>query len=95
MQPFCYIYFYFLAGLPGIVSTLRTTASIALALPYIAESYGTRSGLAFHIGDTWPWRRYPVMYEGVGTRAVLGLPLSTGLDRLERRFCACVAAGSA
>lgn len=81
-------YVYLPASLPAILTALRQSVGIAVAVLYIAESTATRMGLGYYIiynGTTL--FNYPAMYAGVLAMSLLGLGLYFAVDWLERRLC--------
>ena len=79
---------YLPASLPAILTGLRQSVGIAVAVLYIAESTATRKGLGYYIvynGSTL--LDYPAMYAGVLAMSLLGLGLYFAVDWLERKIC--------
>lgn len=79
---------YLPASLPSILTALRQSVGIAVAVLYIAESTATRKGLGYYIvynGSTL--LDYPAMYAGVLAMSILGLSLYFAIDWLERLLC--------
>jgi ABC-type nitrate/sulfonate/bicarbonate transport system permease component len=79
---------YLPASLPAILTALRPSVGIAVAVLYIAESTATRKGLGYYIiynGSTL--LDYPAMYAGVLAMSLLGLGLYFSVDWLERKIC--------
>jgi len=79
---------YLPASLPAILTALRQSVGIAIAVLYIAESTATRKGLGYYIvynGSTL--LDYPAMYAGVLAMSILGLSLYFAIDWLERLLC--------
>ena len=79
---------YLPASLPAILTALRQSVGVAVAVLYIAESFATRRGLGYYIvynGSTL--LDYPAMYAGVLAMSLLGLGLYFTVDWMERRLC--------
>jgi NitT/TauT family transport system permease protein len=80
-------YVYFPASLPVIVTSLRISASLAIAILFIVEQSLTTHGLGyFIIVKTYQVLRYPEMYAGILAMSLLGSLLYFSLDWLERRI---------
>jgi NitT/TauT family transport system permease protein len=80
-----FFYVYLPASLPAILTALRVSVGIAVAVLYVAELYATRQGLGYYIflqGSTL--FNYPAMYAGLVAMALLGLGLYFAVDWLER-----------
>lgn len=86
-------YVYFPACLPAILTSLRISTGIVVAVLYLAESFAAKSGLGYYIMDTWQALAYPKMYSAIMTLCLLGLLLYFGFDLMERRFCRWVTVG--
>jgi ABC-type nitrate/sulfonate/bicarbonate transport system permease component len=82
-----FFYVYLPASLPAVLTALRVSVGIAVAVLYVAELYATRQGLGYYIflqGSTL--FNYPAMYAGIVAMALLGLGLYFSIDWLERRL---------
>lgn len=86
-------YVYFPACLPAILTSLRISTGIVIAVLYVAESFATKSGLGYYIMDAWQALAYPQMYSAILALCLLGLILYFGFDSTEKRFCRWVAIG--
>jgi NitT/TauT family transport system permease protein len=83
-----FFYVYLPASLPAVLTALRVSVGIAVAVLYVAELYATRQGLGYYIflqGSTL--LNFPAMYAGIVAMALLGLGLYFAVDWLERRLC--------
>jgi NitT/TauT family transport system permease protein len=83
-----FLYVYLPASLPAVLTALRVSVGIAVAVLYVAELYATRQGLGYYIflqGSSL--FNYPAMYAGIVAMALLGLGLYFAVDWLERRLC--------
>ena len=79
---------YFPACLPAILTALRQSIGLAVAVLYITELFATQRGLGYYIyiqGNTL--FDYPRMFAGVMAMSLLGLGLYFLVDGLERRLC--------
>jgi len=79
---------YLPASLPAILTALRQSVGVAVAVLYIAESFATRKGLGYYIvynGSSL--LNYPAMYAGVLAMSLLGLGLYFTVDWMERWLC--------
>jgi len=86
-------YVYFPACLPAILTSLRISTGIVIAVLYVAESFATKSGLGYLIMDAWQALAYPQMYSAILALCLLGLVLYFSFDLIEKRFCRWVAIG--
>jgi NitT/TauT family transport system permease protein len=83
-----FVYVYLPASLPAVLTALRVSVGIAVAVLYVAELYATRQGLGYYIflqGSSL--FNYPAMYAGIVAMALMGLGLYFAVDWLERRLC--------
>jgi ABC-type nitrate/sulfonate/bicarbonate transport system permease component len=83
-----FLYVYLPASLPAVLTALRVSVGIAVAVLYVAELYATRQGLGYYIflqGSSL--FNYPAMYAGIVAMALLGLGLYFAVDRLEHWLC--------
>lgn len=83
-----FFYVYLPASLPAVLTALRVSVGIAVAVLYVAELYATQQGLGYYIflqGSSL--FNYPAMYAGIVAMALLGLGLYFAIDWLERRLC--------
>jgi NitT/TauT family transport system permease protein len=79
---------YLPACLPGVLTAVRVSIGIAIAVLFFAESFATTSGLGYYIiVDTWGRLAYPDMYAGVLALSLLGLLLYLVVDRLQVQLC--------
>lgn len=86
-------YVYLPACLPAILTSLRISTGVVIAVLYLAESFAAKSGLGYYIMDTWQSLAYPRMYSAILMLCLLGLLLYFGFDLTERRLCRWVTAG--
>ena len=75
------------ACLPGILTALRTSLGIALALLFITETFAAFSGLGYFIMNRMEVRNYEEMYAAILTLAAIGIIAYMVLDIAERKLC--------
>ncbi len=86
---------YLPASVPAILTALRQSIGLAVAVLYVTELVATQRGLGYYIyvqGSTL--FDYPRMFAGVVAMSLLGLGLYFIVDGLERRLCPWQHAGS-
>ncbi len=72
------------AGIPGLLTALRVSVGIAVAVLFITEQSLTRWGLGYYIVvEAYQVLRYPEMYAGILAMGLLGLLLYAGIAGLE------------
>jgi ABC-type nitrate/sulfonate/bicarbonate transport system permease component len=79
---------YLPSSLPAILTALRQSIGVAVAVLYVAELFATQHGLGYYIylhGTTL--FDYPRMYAGVLAMSLLGLGLYFAVDWAHRRLC--------
>ncbi|MGN0947831.1 MAG: ABC transporter permease [Megasphaera sp.] len=75
------------ACLPGILTALRTSLGIALALLFITETFAAFSGLGYFIMNRMEIRNYEEMYAAILTLAAIGIIAYIALDKAEGKLC--------
>ena len=75
------------ACLPGILTALRMSLGIAMALLFITETFAAFSGLGYFIMNRMEVRNYGEMYAAILTLAFIGIILYSLLDVAERKLC--------
>ena len=79
---------YLPASLPAILTALRQSVGVAVAVLYIAEAFATQKGLGYYIYYSGSnLMNYPAMYAGVLAMSLLGLGLYFTVDWMERKLC--------
>ena len=79
---------YLPASLPAILTALRQSVGVAVAVLYIAEAFATQKGLGYYIYYSGSnLMNYPAMYAGVLAMSILGLGLYFTIDWMERKLC--------
>lgn len=78
-------YVYIPASLPAVLTALRVSVGIAIAVLVFVEQSLTRVGLGYYIFvETYPTLRYRQMWAGILAMSLLGLLLYFALNALER-----------
>lgn len=75
------------AILPSLLTSLRIGAGTSLAVLFLVEAYGTRSGMGYYILDAWSRIDYVEMYGGIVIISLAGAALFLLADLLHRRLC--------
>ena len=78
-------YVYLPVSLPAVVTALRVSSAIAIAVLYIAEQTGTLNGLGAYIKNNFQMVQYAKVYAGVLAMSALGMAVFAALRALERR----------
>lgn len=79
---------YLPATLPAMLSAVRVSVGIAVAVLFITEQSLTQWGLGYYIVvETYQTLRYPEMYAGIMAMGLLGLTLYFCIAGLERALC--------
>jgi NitT/TauT family transport system permease protein len=73
--------------LPHILTGLRITTGVAIAVLFFAETFASFDGLGYFILDGMETREYTVMYAGIIGMGSLGLLFYALIGLLERIFC--------
>lgn len=69
-----------------LFTSLRIGLGTAISVLFFTETFGTRYGLGHFIMDSWLRVNYAQMYIGIVCLGLIGLLLTAGLDRLDRRI---------
>lgn len=72
------------ATVPQLLSTTRISTATALSVLFLAEAFGTRSGIGFFIMDAMQRINYTEMYAGIFLLGCLGIFSFQGIDFLEK-----------
>jgi NitT/TauT family transport system permease protein len=75
------------AALADVLTMLRQSVGMAMAVLFLAETYATDRGLGFLIVDFKSRVEYDKMYAAILVMAVLGVAFFMVIDLLEWRFC--------
>lgn len=75
------------AALPEIFTALRIGIGTAVAVLFLAESFGGNSGLGYYIVDSWARIDYASMFAGILGMALLGVVFYEALELAEARAC--------
>jgi len=76
----------FPAILPSILSTLRTSVGIGIAILFFAETYATDKGLGYFIMNHWSLLNYSEMYSGILLLGIIGYVIFRWVDLLRYKF---------
>lgn len=71
-------------AMPGILTGLQLSLTIALLVCVATEFVGAKSGLGYLIWNSWQTFSVPAMYAGLVVCAVLGVVFQIGIDLVER-----------
>jgi len=66
--------------LPNILSALRTSVGIGIAVLFFAETYATDKGLGYFIMNHWSMLNYQEMYAGIFFLSIIGYIIFRGVD---------------
>lgn len=75
------------AVIPELLSAVKTSAATALAVLFMAENQGSRSGLGLAVMNAWTMVDYPGMYAAIVTLGLVGALLLGVIDLIGRRAC--------
>jgi NitT/TauT family transport system permease protein len=79
-------YVYLPISIPAVITALKVSAGTAIAVLYIAEAIGGRTGLGYYIAYEYGSLGYVRMYAGIVAMSLLGLMLFVIFELLERRL---------
>ncbi|BES64445.1 ABC transporter permease [Gottschalkiaceae bacterium SANA] len=74
------------ATIPQLLSTTRISTATALSVLFLAEAFGTRSGIGFFIMDAMQRINYVQMFAGIVILACLGVLCFQGIDWIEKKW---------
>lgn len=72
---------------PSILTTLKLSIGIGIAVLFFAETYATRFGVGYYIMNSWSQIEYINMYSGIILLSVLGFILFTIVEMIEEKYC--------
>lgn len=75
------------AVIPELLSAVKTSAATALAVLFMAENQGSRSGLGLAVMNAWTMVDYPGMYAAIVMLGLVGAFLLGAIDLIGRRAC--------
>lgn len=81
-----YVHIVLPAILPDVLSALRTSVGIGIAVLFFAETYATNKGLGYFIMTNWSMLNYEEMYSGILLLGGIGYVIFSGIDYLKYRF---------
>jgi NitT/TauT family transport system permease protein len=73
--------------LPGLISSLRLTIGIGIAVLFFSETYATKFGIGYYIMDKWSLIEYVDMYSGIMMLSLMGYGLFKLTNVLEDNLC--------
>lgn len=74
------------AILPNILTALRVSVGIGIAVLFFAETYATSQGLGYFIMNHWSLLNYEAMYSGIILLGALGYVIFRVIDTLRDRL---------
>jgi NitT/TauT family transport system permease protein len=85
-KPQIYRHIVFPAILPNVLSALRTSVGIGIAVLFFAETYATQKGLGYFIMNNWSMLNYKEMYSGIVLMGAIGYCIFSWIDWLKLRL---------
>lgn len=73
--------------LPSLLTSLRLTIGIGIAVLFFSETYATKYGIGYYIMDKWSLIEYVDMYSGIVALSITGYLLFRIIDFAENIFC--------
>lgn len=73
--------------LPGLISSIRISVGIGLAVLFFSEGYATRYGVGYYIINKWSMIEYEKMYGGIVLLSLMGYAFFKLLDIVQSRLC--------
>ena len=70
------------AIMPGLLSSLKTSVGIGIAVLFFAETYATDQGLGYFIMNHWSLLNYEEMYSGILLLGIIGFFIFRCIDYL-------------
>lgn len=74
------------ATIPQLLSTTRISTATALSILFLAEAFGTRTGIGFFIMDAMQRINYVQMFAGILLLGILGILSFQGIDCIEKKW---------
>lgn len=75
------------AVLPKILSALRVSVGISIAVLFFGENFATRYGIGYFIMNSWTMVNYTEMFSGIMALSIMGLLLFKLIDIIEGKLC--------
>ncbi|MBQ6452802.1 MAG: ABC transporter permease subunit [Coriobacteriales bacterium] len=72
--------------LPELLTSLRVSSSVAIAVLFFAEAIAGSTGIGYFIMQSWSMVNYPRMFAGIIALAILGVIIYEIFDICERRI---------
>ena len=73
--------------LPKVITALRNSIGVSIAVLFFAENFATTYGIGYFIMNSWAMVNYVEMFSGIIALSLLGLILFKLIDYLEERLC--------
>lgn len=77
----------FPAILPNIITSIRISFGVSIAILFFAETFSTKLGIGYYIMNSYAMVNYQSMYAGIIILSVLGLIIYEFIDWLEQKLC--------
>ena len=74
------------AIMPSLLSSLKTSVGIGIAVLFFAETYATDKGLGYFIMNHWSLLNYEEMYSGIFLLGAIGYLIFRWIDYMRFRF---------
>lgn len=71
------------AILPNVLTALRTSVGIGIAVLFFAETYATKYGLGYFIMNNWALLNFTQMYAGIITLGGMGFAIFSVIDLIK------------
>lgn len=81
-----YIHVVLPAILPHVLSALRTSVGIGIAVLFFAETYATNKGLGYYIMNNWSLLNYEAMYSGIIVMGGMGYIIFSLIDKIRSKL---------
>jgi ABC-type nitrate/sulfonate/bicarbonate transport system permease component len=78
---------YLPASIPRILSALRISIGISMAVLFFAENYATSYGLGYFIMNGWTMINYPIMFSGILALSLTAGLLLSSIDLIQSKLC--------
>jgi NitT/TauT family transport system permease protein len=75
------------AVLPKILSALRVSIGVSIAVLFFGENFATTYGIGYFIMNCWVMVDYVQMFAGILALSIMGMLIFKLIDLLERKLC--------
>jgi NitT/TauT family transport system permease protein len=75
------------AVLPKILSALRVSIGVSIAVLFFGENFATTYGIGYFIMNCWIMVDYVQMFAGILALSIMGMLIFKLIDLLERKLC--------